>query len=107
VVLWASLHSTAAEFPKQQLRPLSTPPLLGRQITTEGHIATLQSAFKIWRNTPQGHETAGVRRRQRRLTSADNYGRKLKPTPRKQEKYDKKRRKHLKTPEKKASKNSK
>jgi hypothetical protein len=44
VVLWASLYCTAAEFPKQQLRPLSTPPLPGRQITTEGHIATLQPA---------------------------------------------------------------
>jgi hypothetical protein len=41
-----------------------------------------------------------VRSLRRRATS-DNYDRKLKPTPRKQEKYDKKRRKHLKTHEKK------
>jgi hypothetical protein len=44
VVLWASLHSTAAESPKQQLRPLSTPSLLGRQISAEGLLATLQPA---------------------------------------------------------------
>ncbi|MFZ8839393.1 MAG: hypothetical protein ACO2PM_10900, partial [Pyrobaculum sp.] len=42
VVLWASLHSTAAEFPKQQLRPLPTPPLPGRH-SAEGP-ATLQPA---------------------------------------------------------------
>jgi hypothetical protein len=39
--------STAAEFPKQQLRPLSTPPLPGRQISAEGHIATLQPARHV------------------------------------------------------------
>jgi hypothetical protein len=37
---------------------------------------------------------------------ADNYGRKLKPTAKKTRKYDKKRRKHLKTHEKKVCKNS-
>jgi hypothetical protein len=34
----------------------------------------------------------------RRVTSTDNYSRKLKPTAKKTRKHDKKRRKHLKTP---------
>jgi hypothetical protein len=47
VVLWTSLHSTAVEFPKRQLWPLSTPPLPGRQISAEGHIAALQPARHV------------------------------------------------------------
>jgi hypothetical protein len=42
-----------------------------------------------------------VRHRQRRLTSADNYGRKLKPTAKKTRKTRQKTKKHLKTHEKK------
>jgi len=63
VVLWASLHSTAAEFPKQQLRPLSTSPLPGRQISAEGPLALSNRPAIRWRNTSQGwlegHEAAG------------------------------------------------
>jgi len=61
------------------------------------HSAT---GLQEWRNTPQGHETAGVRRRQRRLTSADNYSRKLKPTPKKTRKIRQKTKKTLKNPRK-------